>query len=180
MTTSGRLRGACALAVVSLLCCALSLHVVVAAADGESESTTVGGLLESEFGAVPDSPTAPSLTESAIKILVALCVVLALVVGLGLLLKRATFRMRQAGGGTISVVSQVPLGPSQFLSVVDIAGEIVVLGVTEHSVTALSTIEDASAVEQLRNDPSGAGKTALLPGVPGFRQWLDRAQRGDT
>ncbi|MBT3270498.1 flagellar biosynthetic protein FliO [Candidatus Poribacteria bacterium] len=180
MTSSRRPRGACALVVVSLLCCAFSFSAVAAAADGDAEDGTVGEFLKSELGPAPVAAEVPSLTESAIKILVALCVVLALVVGLAFLLKRATYRMRQVGGGTISVVSQVPLGPSQFLSVVDIAGEIVVLGVTEHSVTALSTIEDTAAVEQLRSDPSGSGKPALLQGVPGFRQWLDRAQRGDA
>lgn len=177
MSMSGRLRGALALFVVSVLCCCCALAV---AADGdESEDTAVGGFLGTGPETAPELPVAPSLAESAVKILVALCVVLALVVGLAFLLKRATFRMRQVGGGSISVVSRVPLGPSQFLSVVDIAGEIVVLGVTEHSVTALSSIEDTSAIAQLREDHSASGKpSALIPGVSGFRQWLDRAQRG--
>jgi flagellar biosynthetic protein FliO len=177
MSLLGRLRGAGALVVVSLLCCCWV--VTSGAADGDPVEAPAGGFLGTGVGTDLDLPPAPNLAVSAVKMLVALCVVLGLVVGVALLLKRATFRMRQVGGGGITVVSRVPLGPTQFLSVVDIAGEIVVLGVTEHSVTALSSIEDTSAIAQLRADSSAAAKPGgLIPGVSGFRQILERAQRG--
>ncbi len=178
MTMPGRRRGAIALSVVSLLAW-FCLCLAVVAADGDVDTPTYPEYVASGREAQPDADDDLNLTMATIKILVALCVVLALVVGLALVLKRATYRMRHVGGGTISVMSQVPLGPTQFLTVVDIAGEIVVLGVTEHTVTALSSIEDAAAVEQLREDSSGYGKAgALLQSVPSFRQWLDRAERG--
>ena len=172
----GRLPRAHALLVVSLLaCCCLCLSA--AAADGDAGPTTFPEYVAGGDGRT-DAGNATDLTMATVKILVALCVVLGLVVALALVLKRASYRLRHVGGGAISVMSQVPLGPTQFLSVVDIAGEIVVLGVTEHSVTALSSIEDSSAVEQLREDSSGGRPGALIPGVPSFRQWLDRAERG--
>jgi len=177
MIVRRRRSGALALLVVSLLACScLCLNAV--AADGDSGATTFPDYVASGKEAQTRAPATPSLVMPTVKILVALCVVLALVVALALVLKRLTYRMRQVGGGTIAVMSQVPLGPTQFLTVVDIAGEVVVLGVTEHTVTALSTIEDAAAVEQLREDSSSYGKPgALIPGVPSFRQWLDRAER---
>jgi flagellar protein FliO/FliZ len=178
MTMSGRLPGVIALLVVSLVVC-FSLCLNAVAADEDTAAATFPEYIASGGDARTDADEAPNLTVATVKILVALCVVLALVVGLALVLKRVTYRLRHVGGGTISIMSQVPLGPTQFLTVVDIAGEVVVLGVTEHTVTALSSIEDAAAVERLREESSGSGKAgSLLPGVPSFRQWLDRAERG--
>lgn len=151
--------------------------------DAPASETSGGatGLFEREPDVPADAGPVDDLTSAAVKTFVALLVVLALVLGLAYLLKRTSAHMRQMGGGGISVLAQIPLGSSQFLSVVDIGGEVLVLGVTEHSVTALSEIEDADLIARLREDRSGRGRAAqTLQGIPSFRQWLQRAQHGDV
>ena len=140
--------------------------------------TPEGGL----FGgaALPSDPRPGiDLTRAVINTFVALLVVLALVIGLAYVLRRASGRMRRTGAGGILVLAQVPLGPSQFLSVVDVGGEVLVLGVTEHSVTALSEIEDPDLIVQLREERSTGRAPAVLQSFPSFRQWLSRAQHGE-
>jgi flagellar protein FliO/FliZ len=142
-------------------------------------SETGGGLFGK--GAAQSAPPEPlNLTTAFVKMFVALLVVLGLVVGLALLLRRVSARLQTLGGGVVSVLAQVPLGPSQFLTVVDIGGEILVLGVTEHSVNALTEIQDPAVIERLRREgPAVRRPGALLPGVPSFRQWLQKAQQGE-
>lgn len=115
--------------------------------------------------------SAPSVTGAFLRVLVALMIVLGVVGGLVYGLRRISPRFQNTSDGVVRVLAQVPLGPSQFLSVVDIAGTVVVLGVTDHTVTALSEVEDVAAVNRLRQ--SAERREAS------FKHWLRRAQEGE-
>lgn len=56
------------------------------------------------------------------------------------------------GGGSdlVQVIASVPLIQGRFLQVVDMAGRLLVLGVSEHSVTLLSEVEDARTADRIR------------------------------
>ncbi|GIX07178.1 MAG: hypothetical protein KatS3mg115_1581 [Candidatus Poribacteria bacterium] len=124
------------------------------------------------------SSTAPPLdfTQAALNVFIALILVLVVVVLLAVALKRLSYRMRQTGGGEIRILAQLPIGPSQQLTVVEIAGEVLVLGVTEHSVTALAEIDDVQTIQRLRAQEGVP--SASLGRLPSFREWLRRAQQG--
>jgi flagellar biosynthetic protein FliO len=124
----------------------------------------------------PSDAQSVSVTSAFIRVVVALVVVLGVIAGLAYLLRRMSPRFQNTSDGVVRVLAQVPLGPSQFLSVVDIAGTVVVLGVTDHNVTALSEVEDAATANQLRENAS-RGLRAPLSGS--FKQWLRRAQQGE-
>ncbi len=158
-------------------------------APDQPDATAPAESTDSDTGFLPAEPTedpvdtVPGLdfVGAVINTVVALIVVLVLVLGLAYLLRRASSHIRRIGGGGIAVLAQVPIGPSQFLSVVDIGGEVIVLGVTEHSVTALSEIDDPALVAKLREDRGVRGPSSqMLQGLPTFKQWLQRAQHGDS
>ena len=170
---------------VALIVCSL---VSPAHAQGEDDETptsqeTTGatpGFLQQETTTVGSVDDTVSMTQAVINVAIALAVVLGLILLLAYVMKRISHRLRTTGGGSIKVLAQIPLGPTQFLSVVEIAGEVLVLGVTEHSVTALSEIEDPAAITRLREQPSPQIGGGMLGGVTSFRQLLGKAQRGDT
>lgn len=53
------------------------------------------------------------------------------------------------GGGKI--LESLPLGPNRSVCVVELAGKVVMLGVTEHSITLLQEITDQQQIETLRS-----------------------------
>lgn len=57
-------------------------------------------------------------------------------------------QMSTSNGGRI--LEHLPLGPNRSVCVVELAGRILMLGVTEHSVTLLGEITDAAEIEQLQ------------------------------
>jgi len=127
--------------------------------------------------ATPTETNAVSVSSALIRVVVALLIVVGVVAGLAYGFRRMSPRFLNTSDGVVRVLAQVPLGPSQFLSVVDIAGTVVVLGVTDHNVTALSEIEDAAVANRLRQNAS----SRLLTPLPGsFKQWLRRAQQGEV
>ena len=56
---------------------------------------------------------------------------------------------RSVSGGGGRVLENLPLGPGRSACVVELAGRLLLLGVTEHSITLLGEIEDAEEVEQV-------------------------------
>jgi flagellar protein FliO/FliZ len=152
------------------------------AAPNDTPSTTQersGGFLSGTPQTSPEP--APSVGGAFLRVMTALVVVLVVVLILAYVLRRVSARLQRDSGGVITVIAQVPLGPSQFLSVVDVAGSILVLGVTQQSVTAISEIEDPALIEQLRrNIPQGGSPLKPnLAGIPSFRQWLQKAGEPD-
>lgn len=119
----------------------------------------------------PGGNSSPSVTGAFLRVIVALTVVLGVVVGLVYGLRRISPRFQNTSDGVVRVLAQVPLGPSQFLSVVDIAGTVVVLGVTDHTVTALSEVEDVAVVNRLRQNAERHETS--------FKHWLRRAQQSE-
>lgn len=162
-------------AFCAAMLCLSACWTILARAQGDAATPAQGsGGFLSDAQEPETLPTAS--TGKFLQMLVALLIVLALVVGLAYLLRRVSSRLQQTGGGIVKVIAQLPLGPTQFITIVDIAGEVLVLGVTQHSVTALSEIQDPAILEKLRSEGRGAN---TLSHLPPFRQWLHRAQHGD-
>ncbi len=54
------------------------------------------------------------------------------------------------GNDLVQVIASVPLMPGKFLQIVDMAGRLMVLGVSESGVSMISEIEDASTADRIR------------------------------
>ena len=66
------------------------------------------------------------------------------------------------GGEAIKVLSVVPLGQNKFLQVVDLAGKVLVIGVSDNSINLISEITDKDQADRVRmlstrTPPPGAG-----------------------
>ncbi len=83
------------------------------------------------------------------KMLLALALVLGLVVGLYWLARR--FLPSQVAGpsGGMRVVGRLPLGPRKGLVLVEVAGRVLILGVSEQSLNLLTTLSDPQEVAGL-------------------------------
>lgn len=93
---------------------------------------------------------------STIAYLVSLFAVFAFVVAMAYLASRYLggrfARAAEAEGGRI--LTQLPVGPNRCVMVVELAGQVYVLGVTEHSISLIGEIEDEDEIERLRSRAS--------------------------
>ena len=95
---------------------------------------------------------------STIAYLASLFAVFVFVVGLAYFAARflgGHFAQQQLGYGG-RVLSHLPLGPNRSVCVVEMADRVLLLGVTEHSITLLSEITDAAEIDKLRREPSSS------------------------
>ncbi len=91
------------------------------------------------------------------KMLLALAVVLALFGGIAYLFKRYVFGrgggFGRLGGSNapVKVLSRNYIESRKNIAIVDVAGEILVLGITPASITYLTKLEEPEAIEAVRN-----------------------------
>lgn len=132
-----------------------------------------------------------------VRLFIGLVVVVGLVIGIWLILKRvqrSRFSAAAAPGGAIEVVATTPLGPNRALHLVRVGGQRFLVGVTEHAVSPLTRVEDDDDVHDLMAQAGGlsgidisslgfddarerAGATATRPGSVG-PGWSDSASSG--
>ena len=88
---------------------------------------------------------------SFVKMLASLAIVIGLMVGALLLVKRYFYKAPAVADGTaiIRVVASHYLGPKNSLVLVDVLGQIVLLGVSGQQIANLAAITDPAAREQL-------------------------------
>lgn len=97
------------------------------------------------------------MTESYLYLLVKAIVVLTFVLGLLVaslyLLKRfyGARGLTRGGKNPVRVLTTAFLGQKKNLAVVEVAGEVLVLGITPGSITCLSKVEDPRAIEELKS-----------------------------
>lgn len=129
---------------------------------------------------IPEGSSGPvsvggGMGGTALRLLLGLLVVVALIVGVWQLMKRVQRNRYPAlvaggggGGDLIDVVATTPLGPNRALHLVRVGDAVVLVGATEQSVQAVTTLDEASAAIITR---------ALGPGGPGEG---DRARATQT
>lgn len=115
---------------------------------------------------------APDLFRASVQVLVALIGVLACL-GAGLVVvRRYMGNSGVAGRGScVHVLATGYIGHRKGIYIVDVAGHILVLGVTPAGITFLTSLEDREAVERFVN------RRERLPRVPFITQYLERLCR---
>lgn len=107
------------------------------------------------------------MNDQYLYLLVKAVVTLLFVLGLlGASLYALKYYMRKGGNPSrpkapVRVLNTFFLGQKRNLSVVEVAGEVLVLGITPTNITMLTKIEDPAAIDELRNS-SGARAKGLL------------------
>lgn len=94
------------------------------------------------------------LASEAVKMMGALLVVVILMFGMFLIFKRITGDGFILGNGSVlRQLGGIRLGPGKSIVLVEVAGEILVLGATARELTLLTRVEDPVRVSQLRPMP---------------------------
>ncbi len=102
--------------------------------------------------------------------------------GLVRFMKKKSGIVSSSSGGPLRVVASISLMPGKYMQVVDMAGQLMVLGVSDHGVRLIQTVEDATVADRIRlweeNKPEPADN--FLNGLQGllkstdFRLWKPR------
>lgn len=103
----------------------------------------------------------PSLLLAAVKMLAALAICLGLILGGVHLLRRFKLIDRLQGEAVIKVVATRALGPKRYVSVVEVEGRRLVLGVAEGGVTLLERLPAQEDYEEPRHYRSLAAVRGL-------------------
>ncbi|TCS80956.1 FliO/MopB family protein [Pectinatus cerevisiiphilus] len=132
-------------AAVFLFCWFVPVISVLAAGDSSS-----GGYL-SQYQNVDPHPTSASWI-STFGYLLSLVVIFVFVVGLAYYVShylggRFGKQFKENSGGALLL--NLSLGPNKSICVVEIAGHIMILGVTDHNITLLQEITDMQEIEKL-------------------------------
>jgi flagellar biosynthetic protein FliO len=90
---------------------------------------------------------------SFFKMLAALAIVIAMMIGTACVLKKYFFRSPETihGNPMIDILSARYLGPKSSILLVDVLGQVMLLGVSTNQISALGTISDPTALENLKN-----------------------------
>ena len=85
--------------------------------------------------------------------LAALSIVIAMMIGTAYVLKKYFYRSPETinGNPMINILSARYLGPKNSILLVDVLGQVMVLGVSTTQISTLGTISDPKALENLKN-----------------------------
>jgi flagellar biosynthetic protein FliO len=152
-------------ALRGLIAAALGLLLVLPQAALAVTDADVANIDTTDAG--PDQATrlaTGGAAGSGMRVLLGLAVVVAVIFAVWWLLKR-TNRGRVPGtgkAGVVTVLSTTAVGPNRNLHLVRVGEDVLLLGATEHGITALHTLDHETAREQglLPEDPDG---DLLLP-----------------
>ncbi len=92
------------------------------------------------------------------------------------------------GTDAIHVLSMVPIGQNKYLQIIDLAGKVFVLGVSENNINLITEIKDKSEIDHIRllssKSSHTAGKTfqeSLVKHISGiFERFTDRKKRSSS
>jgi flagellar protein FliO/FliZ len=109
------------------------------------------------------------LMPSAFKMMMTLSVVLGLIYLLFFGFKKYVLKNTVFGGGgkLIQVVSTNYLAPKKNISLVEVAGEILVLGISDQNISLLTSIREPGRIEDIKKaQGDNAGNPAWQQGIP--------------
>ncbi len=138
---------------------ALALPALAAAQAADPESQPI-----------PEGSSAPTVIAegsagSGLRLIIGLAVVIGLIAAVWWVLKRVQrnrFPQGEEGGEVVSVIATTPLGPNRALHLIEVAGELVLVGATDHGIAPIARITGDPTRDALE---VGTPEMAT-PGVP--------------
>jgi len=104
-----------------------------------------------------------SFFPALLKMISALALVLGIMIGLAFLARRFFQQtgMATPDGSAISILTVKYLGPKSSIMIVDILGEVVVIGISNQQMSYITTIDDTAALEKLKSLSRQRGAQAV-------------------
>ncbi len=109
----------------------------------------------------PQAIPGGDFTSSFVEMVFSLGLVLAVMLALLWAVKKFMPSAAGLGGGGMRLLARLSLGPRRFVALVEVAGEVLVLGVGGDGIRLLYKVDDPEALEQIRSAPKPAFKTLL-------------------
>lgn len=97
--------------------------------------------------------------SAALKMGLALAVVLGTVWGLSRLLKGPLAQGRGQGGPLLRIRATMPLGVKKQLALVEVPGAVLVLGISQDRISTLDRISDGELIQQIKDHGDGGERT---------------------
>jgi flagellar biosynthetic protein FliO len=90
---------------------------------------------------------------SFVKMLASLAVVIGLMIGAAVVMKKYFYQAPSIaqGTGVINILSSRPLGPKHSLVLIEVLGKLILVSFSGQQMTTLATLEDPGALERLKN-----------------------------
>lgn len=108
----------------------------------------------------PSDYTQTDLMSSGMKMFSMLAVVLAVMFFIFYLFKKFVLKngLLGAGGKWVKVLATGMLAPKKSIALVEVAGEILVLGISQNHIALLSTIRDEEKIQKMKSENGNSGK----------------------
>ena len=103
-----------------------------------------------------------TMTWAILKMVLALGVVFLVLFFMARFLKRTGMKRDWTSDSGIRLLSTQSIAPRQFISLVEIGGEVLALGISESQITFLTKIENKEFVEKMINDRGGRAEPLSL------------------
>jgi flagellar biosynthetic protein FliO len=115
--------------------------------------------------------------------LAALAIVIAMMIGAAYVLKKYFYRAPETinGNQMINILSTRYLDPKNSILVVDVLGQVTLLGVSTNQISSLGTISDPKALENLKNlrlQPRALPLSQSLLSYRSLLRSISRARKG--
>ncbi len=104
----------------------------------------------------------PNLFPFFLKIISALAITLGIMLISMYLLKKAMKRTGGINDGLMKILSTQYLGPKNSIMLIDVLGDILVIGISNNQISLLTKIVDHSSLEQLKSIQRQEAKTPLF------------------
>lgn len=167
---------------------------------GSGDSDAVGSAAAEPAPATADSATSPSIIPrdegpSLFSVIFRFFALMLVMIGLFYMgmryLRNKSGVPAMGGGDLVQVLVSTPLVQGKFLQIVDVAGRLMVLGVSESGVQMLETIDDGVVADRIRIWQSRRAANATVPGglleqiqrqlgQTDFRFWAGGAESGGS
>jgi flagellar protein FliO/FliZ len=130
----------------------------------------------------PKAPEAPSLTAMTGRMIGALALVVSLVLALAWVAQKymGKFNTAFGNGGLVKVLTTSSIGIKKQISVVDVAGEIIVLGISGDNITMLTTIDNVESADRLRRMAGGGDKGVLPKNLTEYMKNMSGPEKGGS
>lgn len=141
--------------------------------ESSTEEKTSTDIMTAWGGSADAETKMPGLSTSAVKFLSALLIVIGLMFAVAWLAKKYNLPQKLSGGGqnVLRVVGSTMLGMKKQVAVIDVAGQYMVVGLGQSTITMLGKVDDPKAIERLEKTNEKSRKNG-----DGFQQMDDKEE----
>ncbi|MGC9220622.1 MAG: FliO/MopB family protein [Solirubrobacteraceae bacterium] len=165
---------------VFLLLCSASLYLSAPAqaAAGSSPSFGANTALHLSSSRTSAHTSSGSLSATVVRTIVGLLVVIAVIYGIGWLMRQAKSARNPASGDGLVQIATLPLGTNRSVALVRVGAELHLLGLADHGITSIRVFNEEEAYELgLPFEPEETHSTVHATGIAPIQSVINTLRR---